>query len=110
MKPPPVALLGLLAMGCAYTVQLTSVPSGAQITLPDGTRVTTPFEVVVPWGPRRPYPLRVEALGYEPLAVDLQRTEGQLLRYIEGSFATEGTREVCFVLVPPVAPLGSDQR
>jgi hypothetical protein len=110
MRALALTVVVLTASGCAYTVQLTSTPIGALVTLPDGVAVRTPTKVTVPWGPGHHYPVVVEAEGYEPLPIDLQRAEGRLLRYIEAGFAPRAAREVRFVLVPITEPLGAETR
>lgn len=99
------AALGM-APGCTYTVRMLSDPSGATITLPDGEQVATPAEYTFRWKAGG-QPLLIEAPGYLPLQVDMQRTEGTPARLIGGAFSPRGGREVTFLLQPVSAPIGS---
>lgn len=100
-----VASLALCASGCAYTVRLLSAPTGAVVLLPDGAETTTPTEARFVRGERQL--VRVEATGYLPLVVDMNRTEGRLLRYIGGVLFQKGGREVTFVLIEEHGPVGT---
>ena len=99
-------LLVLGVGGCAYTVRLLSDPVGATVLLPDGREVVTPAEATFRSGTRQL--VRVEAVGHRALVVDMQKTEGNVLRQIGGALFTRGGREVTFVLVPEHPPVGSE--
>ena len=104
------ALLGLVAVGgegCTYTVRLLSEPAGASVLLPDGSGTVTPGQARFRYRPGGHQIVRVEAEGYRPLVVDMQRTEGPVLRYVGAALFQKGGREVTFVLEPDRAPVGT---
>lgn len=106
---PVVALLQL--GGCAYTVQVTSNPTGATMTMPDGAIEVTPTEArvkVAPWGHTW---VDVTAPGYRTLTVDLSTSEATTMRAIGDVFfhpaavlGYEPRGDVVFVLVPEHGP------
>ncbi len=103
-------LLGLIAFGgegCAYSVRLLSQPEGASVLLPDGSGTVTPGQARFRYRAGGHQIVRVEAEGYRPLVVDMQRTEGPILRYIGGAIFQKGGREVTFVLEPDRPPVGT---
>jgi hypothetical protein len=65
-----------LSLGCVWRLQIASQPTGAEITLPDGRRVTTPADVQVPFSLVKPAPLVASAPGYRTLKLDLTRRVG----------------------------------
>jgi hypothetical protein len=101
-----VAALVPLA-GCAYTVQVSSTPPGATMTMPDGAIEVTPTEVtakVAPWGHTW---VDVTAPGYRTMKVDLSASEATTLRafgdlffHPAGVLGYEPRGDVIFVLVP----------
>lgn len=104
------ALLALIALGgegCTYTVRLLSQPEGASVLLPDGSGTVTPGQAKFRYVAGGHQIVRVEAEGYRPLVVDMQRTEGPILRYIGGAIFQKGGREVTFVLEPERPPVGT---
>lgn len=108
-------LLGAFAAsGCAATVRLASIPSGATIESLDPdtgdvlTRCLAPCDVRMVRKSGRSTPYRISLPGREPLTVDLMRTEGRVLRWIGGALFQKGGREVTFLLVPERAPITSD--
>ena len=93
-------------------MRLLSVPSGATVTWYDDgvprAELLTPAEITVPRKLRGAVTLDVAAPGHRPLQVDLQRTEGRLLRYVGAALFQRGGREVTFVLEPDRAAIGSE--
>jgi hypothetical protein len=97
--------------GCAYTVQVSSTPPGATMTMPDGAIEVTPTEVrakVAPWGHTW---VDVAAPGYRTLTVDLSTSEattrraiGDLLFHPAAVLGYEPRGDVIFVLVPEHGP------
>lgn len=107
MRAASAMVLALvLGSGCTYTVRLLSKPEGAVVLLPDGSEVLTPAQATFRHGQRQL--VRVEAPGYRPLVVDIQRTEGPLLRYIGGAVFQKGGREITFLLVDEHPLTGGD--
>lgn len=107
-------MLPLLACaGCAYTVTLTSDPTPAQVTLPDGRTVATPAEVTLRWAPFGHQRIVASAPRHRTLEVDLRRTEIRLHRFVGGTLAHPGTLlgeprgEVRLVLAPEHGPAGT---
>ncbi len=104
--------LAAAASGCTYTVRLLSDPSGASVTWwEDGVireQLVTPAELTVPRKASGHVWLAFEAPGYRPLQIDLQRTEGPLLRYIGAATLQRGGREVKVLLEPDRPPVGSE--
>lgn len=98
-----------LSSGCAYTVRLLSEPDGARVHLPDGVVVTTPGQVQLRTTPFRAYPVLVELPGYRALEVDLQRTHGRALVFVEAAVTQGGDREVTFLLEPVHPPPGGTE-
>ncbi len=103
----PLALFGLgaaLALSaCVAPIRLQSEPAGAHLSWTDpGTgvlrRAVTPLDLVVDL--RRPFPVAVTLDGYTPLTIDLRRTEGRPLRFVEGAVWTPARREVTVLLRP----------
>ncbi|MCB9665760.1 MAG: hypothetical protein H6732_16750 [Alphaproteobacteria bacterium] len=97
--------LAALAGGCTYAVRLVSDPPGATLTLPDGTTAVTPHLARFRRGPSQL--VHVQAPGYRPVDIDLQRTEGRLLRYIGGAVFQRGGREVTILMVREHGPIGT---
>lgn len=101
-----VSLALLLGSGCAYRVSLASLPSGAQVTLPDGSTIATPSETTLRWKPFSKQEITVRAVGYRPLTIDLRRSEVRLSRYIRDAlfrprtWRGEPRGEIELVLVP----------
>lgn len=102
-----LALLALGGEGCTYTVRLLSQPAGASVLLPDGSGTVTPGQARFRYRAGGHQIVRVEAVGYRPLVVDMQRTEGPILRYIGGAVFQKGGREVTFLLEPDRPPVGT---
>jgi len=106
------ALLAVAASGCTYTVRLLSDPSGASVTWwEDGVireQLVTPAELTVPRKVSGHVWLAFEAPGYRPLQIDLQRTEGPVLRYIGAATLQRGGREVKVLLEPDRPPVGAE--
>lgn len=101
------AVIGVAA--CApYKVRLLSEPVGATVWLQDGTEATTPTERTFAVTPFRRQTLLVEAPGYRALPVNMQRTEGQLLRLWGASMFQRGGREITFVLIEDRPLVGSE--
>ncbi len=108
----------LMPLGCAYTVQVSSTPPGATMTMPDGAIEVTPTEVrakVAPWGHTW---VDVTAPGYRTLTVDLSTSEattrraiGDLLFHPAAVLGYEPRGDVIFVLVPEhgSAPVAEDE-
>jgi hypothetical protein len=115
-KPPPVAarrahlwwfvagLASIGAPGCAWTVQLLSVPSGAHVQLDDGSILATPTSLRVD-GPEDRHIL-VTHPGFLPLHVDLRATEGA--RGLDAAVWMDGRRELTFLLQPEAPAVGEE--
>ena len=100
-----LVLTGVLALcACTYKVRLLSDPPGASILLPDGSEAVTPHVASFRHGKRQL--VRVELPGYRPLVVDMQRTEGPVLRYTGAAMFQKGGREVTFMLTEDRPPVG----
>lgn len=90
------------ASGCAWTVQLLSVPTGAHVQLDDGSILATPTSLRVD-GPEDRHIL-VTHPGFLPLHVDLRATEGA--RGLDAAVWMGGRRELTFLLQPEAPAVG----
>lgn len=68
-----LALLAVLAAGCAHRVRVESDPQGASVKAGKRMRGPTPQELTFLWLPFRALPVRVSAPGYR--AVELHAHE-----------------------------------
>jgi hypothetical protein len=82
-------LLALAA--CVHTVAVTSDPTPAELTLPDGTLVVTPAEIEVPWTPFRPWTVIARAPGRRPLTLDVKRRDDELRLLLVREHGPAGT-------------------
>lgn len=106
MRALPVILATFAMQGCAYRVELRSLPEPVLVELPDGSRVSTPSEARFVWAPFNHQRVRVTASGYRPLEVDLRKHDVRLKRLLGRPFKrVKG--EVEFVLVPTHGPTGT---
>lgn len=103
----------LLAVGCAYKVELVSEPLGARVDLPDGTHVFTPEEVQLRVAPFKKQTITATAPGHRPLTVDVRRREAKFIRYLTdalfrpGTFAGAPRGQLELMLVPTHGPVGT---
>jgi hypothetical protein len=106
-------LLACSLAGCAYKVELSSVPASVEVELPDGSKVTTPAEVELRWAPFQNQQITAVTQGYRPLVVDLRRDEIRFHRLALGWIRHPGvlwgeTRgHVQVILVPDHGPAGT---
>lgn len=101
-----LALLVLLT-GCAATVRVRTLPSGASLTLADGSVLSSPTEIELRRPSGGPVPIAVSLEGYRPVTIDLRRLEGRLLRWIGGATQPKLGRELTVVLVPAAVPVSA---
>ncbi len=104
----------LVLEGCAYKVQLTSAPTGADVRLPRSEApVRTPAEVTLRWMPFRKQIITVSAAGYRTVSFDLRRSEIRASRYVRDTvfrpvvFTGQARGRVSIVLVPAHGPTGT---
>ena len=67
-----LALVAALAPGCSRTALITTVPSGARVTVDGQYLGTSPVELQHEPGTRRPYYVTVEKEGYRTSEVILE--------------------------------------
>ncbi len=109
----PAWLLCALLSGCAYKVELTSTPAGAQLLLPDGSTATTPTVATLRWRPFGTQPVIASAPGYREVRFDLRRNEIRWFHYVRDTLLRPSTLagaprgSVDFLLVPEHGPAGS---
>jgi hypothetical protein len=106
-------LAGALGSGCAYHVQLTSIPEAASVVLPDDRGVvTTPSVAAFRWSPFGDQVVTVRSPGYRVMTVDLRDHQIKLSRLLVGSLRPETWGDgvdghVEFVLIPNHGPAGT---
>lgn len=73
MRAVAGALFAATLSGCVYHLRVESYPNGATLTIGDAEAHVLPADLNLKWRPFRPYPVRIEANGYRPLAFELRR-------------------------------------